>query len=109
MELAENNLILFLLVVVDAKNRKEAEIRVAEIGFSDPQDGKGPTDRMAATIKGHRTQFINEGNYVTNAMEMKNAILSHGGLPGIRIMMLAVLGNPKLFPQRNRRLMASVN
>lgn len=41
---------------------KEAGIRVAEIGFSDPQGGKGPADRMAATIKGHITRFINEGN-----------------------------------------------
>ena len=30
---------------------KEVGIRVAEIGFSDPQGGKGPADRMAATIK----------------------------------------------------------
>ena len=71
---------------------KEAGIRVAEIGFSDPQGGKGPADRMAATIKGHITRFINEGNDVTNAKEMENAILSHGGLPGIRVVMLDSLG-----------------
>ena len=35
---------------------KEAGIRVAEIGLSGPQGGKGPTDRMAATIKGHITR-----------------------------------------------------
>ena len=74
---------------------KEAGIRVAEIGFSDPQGGKGPADRMVATIKGHITRFINEGNNVTNAKEMENAILSHGGLPGIRVVMLDSLGEPK--------------
>ena len=35
---------------------KEAGIRVAEIGLSGPQGGKGPADRMAATIKGHITR-----------------------------------------------------
>lgn len=84
---------------------KEAGIRVAEIGFSDFQGGKGPADRMAATIKGHITRFINEGNNVTNAKEMENAILSHGGLPGIRVVMLDSLGEPET-PQRNRRLLA---
>ena len=48
------------------------------IAFSDPLGGKGPADRMAATIKGHITRFINEENNVTNAKEMGNTILSHG-------------------------------
>ena len=77
---------------------KEAGIRVAEIGFSDPQGGKGPADRMVATIKGHITRFINEGNNVTNVKEIENAILSHGGLPGIRVVMLDSLGEPETVP-----------
>ena len=75
--------------------KKEVGIRVAEIGFSDPLGGKGPTDRMAATTKGHITRFINEGNNVTYAKEMENAILSHGGLPGIRVVMLDSLREPE--------------
>ena len=83
---------------------KEAGIRVAEIGFSDPQGGKGPADRMAATIKGHITRFINEGNNVTNAKEMENAILSHGGLPGIRVVMLDSLGEPETVPATQQKI-----
>ena len=63
---------------------------------------------MAATIKGHITRFVNEGNNVTNVKEMEKAILSHGGLPGIRVAVLDRLGSLKV-PHRNRKLLASVN
>ena len=50
---------------------------------------------MATTTKGHITRFINEGNNVTYAKEMENAILSHGGLPGIRVVILDSLREPE--------------
>ena len=78
---------------------KESGIQVVEVSFSDPQGGKGPADRMAATIKSHIIRFVNEGNDVTNAKEMEKAVLSHGGLPGIRVASLDFLGeheNPGL-------------
>ena len=34
---------------------KATGVKVAEVSFSDPQGGKGPADRMAATIEGHIT------------------------------------------------------
>ena len=72
--------------------KKATGVKVAEVSFSDPQGGKGPAVRMAATIKGHITRFVNEGNNVTNAKEMEKAVLSHGGLPGIRVAVLDHLG-----------------
>ena len=39
---------------------QESGIQVVELGFSDPQRGKVPADRMAATIKGHLNRFVNE-------------------------------------------------
>lgn len=74
---------------------KASGVQVAEVCFSDPQGGKGPADRMAATIKGHITRFVNEGNNVTNAKEMEMAVLSYGGLPGIRVAVLDRLGEPE--------------
>ena len=71
---------------------KATGVKVAEVSFSDPQGGKGPADRMAATIKGHITRFVNEGNNVTNAKEMEKAVLSHGGLPGICVALVDRLG-----------------
>ena len=51
-----------------------------------------PADRMAATIKGHLNRFVNEGNNITNAKEMEEAICSHGGIPGVRVAVLDYLG-----------------
>ena len=51
---------------------------------------------MAATVKGHITRFVNEDNNVTNAKEMEKAILSHGGLPGIRVAVLDCLGGTEV-------------
>ena len=50
---------------------------------------------MAATIKGHISRYVNEGNNVTNAREMEEAVLSHGGLPGIRVVTLECIGEPE--------------
>ena len=54
-------------------------IEIKRIDFSDPQGGKGAADRLAATCKNHVRTFINEGNDVTNAEQLKSALLSHGG------------------------------
>ena len=67
---------------------RESGVQVIGVGFSDPQGGKGPADRMAATVKGHISRFVNEGNNVTNAKEMEKVIVSHGGLPGIRVAVI---------------------
>ncbi|KAK3721852.1 hypothetical protein QZH41_002280 [Actinostola sp. cb2023] len=40
---------------------------------------------MAARCKSHIRIYINEGNNVTTAKEMKTALLSHGGLEGVRV------------------------
>ena len=52
-------------------------IKVVRMGFSDPQGGKGEADRLAATCKNHIRTYINEGNNVTTAAEMKEALLSY--------------------------------
>ena len=61
-------------------------IKVVGVDFSDPQGGEGAADRMAATVKSHIRKFVNEGNDVTNAHQMKAALLSHGGIEGVRVV-----------------------
>ena len=46
---------------------------------------KGARDRKAATIKAHVRRYVNEGHDVTNAQEFKTAILSNGGVTGVRV------------------------
>ncbi|KAK3745393.1 hypothetical protein QZH41_001415 [Actinostola sp. cb2023] len=60
-------------------------IHVARIDFSDPQGGKGAADRLVATCKSHIRTYINEGHDVCTAADMKDALLSNGGLKGVRV------------------------
>ncbi len=66
-------------------------VQVARVDFSDPQGGKGAADRLAATCKGHVRAFINEGHDVCTATDLKNALLSHGGLEGVRVVSLEAI------------------
>lgn len=63
-------------------------IKVVRMDFSDPQGGRGAADRLAATCKNHIRTYINEGNNVTTAAEMKEALLSYGGVEGVRVAIL---------------------
>ena len=51
---------------------------VAVVGndFSDPQGGRGVSDRKAAAIKGDVGRYVNGGNDVINALQFKTAIKS---------------------------------
>ena len=63
-----------------------SSVSVLAVDFSDPQGGKGPADRMSATCKNHIRRYISEGHDVTTAEQMKEAILSHGGVEGVRVV-----------------------
>ena len=60
-------------------------IRVSRVDFSDPQGGKGPCDRKAAVVKAHVRRYVNEGHDVKTAYDFKEAILSYGGIKGVRV------------------------
>ena len=60
-------------------------VKIEGLDFSDPQGGNGAADRIAAAAKSQIRMFINEGNDVTNAQQMKDAFLSHGGIEGVRV------------------------
>lgn len=61
-------------------------VQICRVGFSDPQGGKGAAYRLAATCKSHVRTFINEGNDVTIAQQLKDALTSHGGIEGVRVV-----------------------
>lgn len=67
---------------------KSTGIKIKGIDFSDPQGGKGAADRLAATAKSHIRLYIDEGHDVTTAQEMKSALMSHGGISGVRVVAL---------------------
>ena len=52
--------------------------KIARYDFSEPQAGKGICDRRIAALKSHMRRFINEGNDVKTASDMR-AAMSHTG------------------------------
>jgi len=71
-----------------AQMKAKTGIAVARVDFSDPQGGGGSCRRKAATIKAHVNRFINEGHDVLNAVDFKNAMLSHGGIRDVRVVVV---------------------
>ena len=53
--------------------------------FCDSQADEGACDRKASTIKSHMKIFLNSGNNIESAEEMKNVILSSGGVPSVKV------------------------
>ena len=45
-------------------------IKIGRVDFSEPQGGKGPCDRKAATIKAHIRRFVDEGHDVITADDL---------------------------------------
>ena len=57
-------------------------VRIARYDFSEAQAGKDTCDRRAPALKSHIRRYINEGNDVKTASDMKATIESHGGVKG---------------------------
>ncbi|CAB4029913.1 SURP and G-patch domain-containing 1, partial [Paramuricea clavata] len=69
--------------------------------FSDPQGGKGPCDRKAASIKNHMRSYLNSGHDISSAQDMKSAIESNGGVRGVATILCGPLTipDPSPFPK----------
>lgn len=78
----------FTMIAACRLMKEATDIKVERVDFSDPQGGKGPCDRRAATIKAHVLRYINEGHDVISADDLKRAILSHGGVRGVRVTLI---------------------
>ena len=63
----------------------EEGVTIRRLDFSHPQGGKAECDRKAATIKSHMRIYLNAGNDIETPEQMKDAILSSGGVPGVNV------------------------
>ncbi|CAB3990326.1 Hypothetical predicted protein, partial [Paramuricea clavata] len=64
--------------------------------FCDPQGGKGPCDRKAASIKNHMRSYLNSGHDISSAQDMKSAIESNGGVRGVATILCGPLTCPTM-------------
>ncbi len=69
---------------------KSTGIKIRRIDFSDPQGGKGACDRKAAHIKNHMNKYLSSGKDIENPEQMKEAIESFEGIPGVKVIVCAL-------------------
>ena len=67
-------------------------VHIRRVDFTEAQGGKGACDRKAATIKNHVRIYVNQGNNVETADQFKDAVESHGGVPGVKVFVCKVQG-----------------
>ena len=61
------------------------DVSIKCLDFSDPQEGKRPCDGKAATIKSHIRVHLNSWNDIETPVQMKDAILSSGGVAAVDV------------------------
>ncbi|XP_063416575.1 uncharacterized protein LOC134698600 [Mytilus trossulus] len=83
------------------KFRNDLSLNVKQYNFSEAQSGKDLCDSRTGTCRLHMLNFINEGNDITNGMEMKQALESHGGIRNTYISVVTVASEtqPVLYGQ----------
>ena len=84
-------------IIACSKLTQSTGISVARIDFSDPLGGKGAADRLAAACKARVRTYINEANDVTTAEQFKDAVLSYGGIEGVRVAAVDSVNEAGLF------------
>ena len=65
----------------------QSGVSIKRLDFSDPQGGKAACDRKAATIKSHMRIHLNAGNDIETPVQMRDAILSCGGVPAVNVVL----------------------
>jgi hypothetical protein len=78
------------------KLQEETNIMVRRFDFCEPQAGKGPCDRMAATVKGTVRRYVNEHNDCTTSGEF---VLAAKTLPYLSIFACELSPNTSIQPK----------
>jgi len=70
-------------------------IQLVKKDQNEPQRGKDECDRVSSNIKRHINSFVNEGNDVESAVDIKRAIDSHGGVRNHKTSVIETVGKQK--------------
>ena len=78
----------------------EEGVKIRRLDFSDPQGGRGACDRKAATIKSLMRIYVNAGNDIETPKQMRDAILSSGGVPGVNVALCETFQVPTVLSSK---------
>ncbi|XP_048586205.1 uncharacterized protein LOC116616791 [Nematostella vectensis] len=79
----------FLAVSIPSISQR-TEIVICRYDFSKPQSGKDVCDRRIAAMKAHMRRYVNEGNDIQSASDIKAALETFGGVKGCYVAVVAV-------------------
>lgn len=77
------------------KFRNELSLCINKYNFSEAQSGKDLCDARTGTCRLHMLNYLNEGNDITNAVQMKSALESHGGIRNTYISVVDHMAEPR--------------
>jgi hypothetical protein len=78
---------------------KRVGIKICRYDFSEPQSGKDICDRRTASMKSHMRRYLNEGNDIHTASDMKKALESYGGVKGCHVAVATVDATKQMINQ----------
>ena len=78
-----------LLLSLPAIGRR-AQVKIRRYDYSESQNGKDVCDRKIAPMKSRLRCYLNEGNNIVTASDMKSALDSYGGVKGCHIAVCKV-------------------
>ena len=94
------NVALCETVQVPTVRPYEEGVQIRRLDFSDPQGGKAACDRKAATIKSHIRIYLKAGNDIETLEQMRDAILSSGGVPGVNVALCETVQVPTVLSSK---------
>ena len=77
------------------KFRNELSLCINKYNFSEPQSGKDLCDARTGTCRLHMLNYLNEGNDITNAVQMKSVFESHEGIRNTYISVVDHMAEPR--------------
>jgi hypothetical protein len=74
------------MIIAASEISKISEVNIFRWDFSDPQEGKGPCDRMAAVVKRIVKFHIDEDHRCTSAEELVKCMSSNQGITATSVI-----------------------
>lgn len=78
------------LISFISQNHSHFPITIKEFNFSEAQSGKDLCDSKTGSCRMHVARFLNEGNDILSASDLKRALESNNGLKGTKICVISI-------------------
>lgn len=78
----------------------DSHIQLLRYDYNESQKGKDEADRISAVLKRYMRWYVENGNDIITAVDLKNAFLYHEGPPNIKIGIIKQDAESEFYPKR---------